>query len=73
MSIDCEVFLERVEDLETGSVKALFRRAHDLSSPADGALPTVGMAELIVNDPKATIELVVGERYRVDFSHIPPQ
>ena len=73
MSIDCEVYLDRVEDLSSGSVKAHFRRADDLPQPADGALPTAGMAELIVNDPKDTIELVVGERYRVDFSHIPPR
>ena len=73
MSIDCEVYLDRVEDLSSGSVKAHFRRADDLPPPADGTLPTDGMAELVVNDPKDTVKLVVGERYLVSFSHILPQ
>ena len=72
MSIGCILYLDRVEELAGGAQKAFFRHAHDLPQPADGALPTVGEAELIVDDPKDTIALVVGERYQVDFTHVPP-
>lgn len=73
MPFECEMFLERVEECQNGAQKAIFRHAHDLPVPADGSLPTIGAAEVVVDDPKDTVKLIVGERYRVDFHHIPPQ
>src|SRR5208282_6909716 len=67
MGFECEMRLEKVEECGDGAQKAFFRHAHDLPVPADGALPTIGAAEVIIDDPKDTVKLVVGERYRVDF------
>ena len=70
---ECEMFLERVEERHDGAQRAFFRHAHNPPIPDDGALPTIGAADIVVDDPKDTVKLVVGERYRVDFHHIPPQ
>src|SRR5208282_315696 len=73
VGFECEMRLEKVEERGDGAQKAFFRHAHDLPDPADSALPTIGAAEVVIDDPKDTVKLIVGERYRVDFHHIPPQ
>ena len=75
MAIRCKMQLEDVMRTSYGSRKAFFRCTYDqkLSEEDVGfqkATPS-GSAEFIIDNPKATEQLVIGEYYYVDFHPVP--
>lgn len=75
MAIRCKMQLEDVMRTSYGSRKAFFRCIYDqkLSEEDVGfqkATPS-GSAEFMIDNPKATEQLVIGEYYYVDFHPLP--
>jgi hypothetical protein len=75
MGIRCKMQLEDVMRTSYGSRKAFFRCTYDqkLSDEDVGfqkATPS-GSAEFMIDNPKATQQLVIGEYYYVDFHPVP--
>jgi hypothetical protein len=75
MAIRCKMRLEDVMRTSWGGRKAFFSCSYDpeLAKEDVGfqkATPS-GSAEFIIDNPKATEQLVIGEHYYVDFSPVP--
>lgn len=66
MSVQAKMYLEAVVAQSWGGVKAIFRAHYDPNVPEDQAFqkatPT-GMAEFVVDNPKAIEQLVIGKHY----------
>jgi hypothetical protein len=75
MGIRCKMQLEDVMRTSYGSRKAFFRCTYDPGLAAEDvgfqkATPS-GSAEFMIDNPKATEQLVIGEYYYVDFHPVP--
>jgi len=75
MGIRCKMRLDDVMRTSWGGRKAFFSCTYDerLAKEDAGfqkATPT-GSAEYIIDNPKATEQLVIGEYYYVDFTPVP--
>jgi hypothetical protein len=75
MAIRCKMTLENVFAHTYGGAKAIFRCMYDPKLIEEDvtfqkATPS-GFAEFIIDNPKATEQLVVGQAYYVDFSPVP--
>jgi hypothetical protein len=75
MTIRCKMRLQDVMRTAYGQRKAFFCCEYDpqIASEDRGfmkATPT-GSAEFIIDNPKATEQLVIGEHYHVDFTPVP--
>lgn len=71
MGIRCKMTLENVFANTYGGSKAIFRCTYDSKVAEDvsfqKATPS-GMAEFVVDNPKAAEQLVIGQAYYVDFT-----
>ena len=71
MAIRCKMRLENIFAQAYGGCKAIFRCEYDQKVAEDisfqKATPS-GFAEYIIDNPKATEQLVIGKAYYVDFT-----
>lgn len=77
MAIRCKMRLDDVVSTSWGGRKAFFSCSYDekLAKEDAGfqkATPS-GHAEYMIDNPKATEQLVIGEYYYVDFHQVPKQ
>lgn len=75
MTIRCKMQLEDVMRTSWGQRKAFFRCIYDEKLANEDrsfqqASPS-GSAEYVIDNPKATEQLVIGEYYYVDFTPVP--
>lgn len=75
MAIRCKMQLEDVMRTSYGARKAFFRCSYDSKLAEEDvgfqkATPS-GTAEFMIDNPKATDQLVIGEYYYVDFHPVP--
>jgi hypothetical protein len=75
MSIRCKMRLDDVISNSWGGKKAFFRCEYDEKLAKEDvafqkATPT-GHAEFVIDNPKATEQLVIGSYYYVDFHPVP--
>lgn len=75
MTIRCKMRLDDVMRMSYGGRKAFFSCSYDETLAKEDrafqkATPT-GSAEYVIDNPKATEQLVIGEYYYVDFTPVP--
>lgn len=72
MGIRCKMHLESIFAQAWGGSKAVFRCSYDQKlSDEDASFQKAtpsGFAEFVIDNPKATEQLVIGEYYYVDFT-----
>lgn len=73
--IRCKMHLENIFAQSWGGAKAIFRCSYDSKLTEEDisfqkATPS-GMAEFVIDNPKAAAQLVIGEYYYVDFTPVP--
>ena len=76
MAIRCKMRLDHVVGRVWGGVQAFFYCEYDEKLCKEDitfaeATPT-GQAEFQIDNPKAIEQLVIGKRYYVDFTEVPP-
>jgi hypothetical protein len=75
MTIRCKMTLENVFANTYGGAKAIFRCVYDQRLAEDVSFSKAtpqGMAEYVIDNPKAAEQLVIGQAYYVDFTPVPP-
>lgn len=75
MTIRCKMRLDDVMRMSWGARKAFFSCTYDETLAKEDrafqkATPS-GSAEYVIDNPKATEQLVIGECYYVDFTPVP--
>lgn len=75
MTIRCKMKLENVFAQSWGGAKAIFRCEYDPAIQEEDigftkATPT-GCAEFVIDNPKATEQLVIGRHYYFDITPVP--
>jgi hypothetical protein len=75
MAIRCKMKLQNVFAQSWGGAKAIFSCEYDSKLCEEDrafqkATPT-GMAEFVIDNPKAAEQLVIGERYYFDITPVP--
>lgn len=75
MTVRCKMTLQNVFAQTWGGAKAIFACQYDAQLCAEDrafqkATPS-GMAEFVVDNPKAAAELVIGQSYYFDITPVP--